>query len=192
MFEFMTLYRPVNAVVAEERGIGYSIYGLLMVFLFYAIVITFFSVMVDNLSFFSPPATGFTVSAATANRLLTLPLVFVFVLVQVPICSGAVFLVSRLFSKNGSFQKILALNYFIVSSTSLFTLLLLVPLAEFAGMVMLFLGVALSLYFLNEAFEKVFAVQSSVSVGLLILYLGLTVVLLLGFLSLTGPKVPVG
>ncbi len=172
MFEVLTFYKPIKALVEEKHRLFISIAAMAAIFIIFAAIIAAFSAGADYVSAnFGGAPQGFAAAGGLAGKLAPLPFFFALFLLGGLAGSVAVFAISRLFSKSGTLESLLAVNYFLIAACSMFVLVSFVPFAQFAGMIFLFMGAVLYLYFLNEVFEAMFAVSSGKGMMLLALYL---------------------
>jgi len=180
MFDVMTLFKPIHIVAQEPRNVSTSFANLFLVFLVYFIGVIALTVAFNVDAFVSAPLDLLT------DILIIFPSIFFFIFVAIPISSISVFLLSRIFSKTGNMIQFLSVGYFLASASSLFALVIFVPFAEFAGLILLFLGIVLFLYFLNEVMETMFAVSPAQSLFLLLIYLAVPTMFMLVVLTLFG------
>ncbi len=187
MFEVMTFYRPIKALAEEGRGFFSSALALAAVFAAFSVVI---AAVTAAMAFFSSGQFGETQLTQLAGQLtgksLLMAVLFALVFAEAIIGTLFVFAFSRLFSNKGSIEELLGINFFILASASGFALVYFVPFSQFAGIIFLFLGVVLYLYFLNEAFEAMLGVSHGKSMVLLLLYFIVPAVLLAAGLWATG------
>ena len=160
MFDVMTFYKPIDVVVEEVNPVPVSLRNMFIVFVSLSLVSVLLSVIL-NLSNPVPPA----LEKSTAMLFL-----FVFLLLQVPVSSAVVFLLSRPFSSSGNLGRFVSVNYFLLACASIFLFPVFVPFAEFAGMLLFALGAILSLYFLEETIERMFGFNSVWSFTFLAIY----------------------
>lgn len=176
IFDIITFYKPISSLAEEGKGIFESAAALFGVFALFTAVSLALRYAISP----SNPAALFQAAV------IPIASVFAFVLVQVPVASTAVFLVSRTFSSKTSLSEMVSLNYFLLACTSILMLVTIVPFAEFAGLVMLPFGLVIYTYFLEGLFEKLFGISSIQGLSLLVLYLLVTWVLLQSALYLSA------
>ena len=182
MFDIITFYKPITMLAEEGKGIGESIAALFGVFAVFLAVSAAAKFLVLSQG----------IGQIISGTLIPVVAAFIFLLVQVPLVSAAIFLVSRPFSKKSSLQNFISLNFFLLACTSLMMLVILVPFAEFAGLVMLPFGFIIYLYFLEGLMEKQFGVVSIQALSLLVFYLLITFILAQVMLVFSGVlQVPV-
>ncbi len=185
MLEVMTFYKPIKALVEENISIPGSLLRLAAVFLAFAAIISAISFAADyqGASSLSLQSEEFSV-AALVGKLMVLGTILAAILLFAFFGSLAAFILSRAFSQKGGLERLLAVNYFLLASSSMLALLYFIPFAQFAGIIFLFLGVALYLYFLNESFEAMFGLSSGKNIVLLLAYIGVPPLLALGAMKL--------
>jgi hypothetical protein len=168
MFDVMTFYKPIGIVVEENRNIFMSILLLTVVTLIYWIISSAFLAIAYSSNF---------LENFLAKSWIFIG-IFVFLIVQIPLSSTAVFIISRIFSSTGELKKLIAINYFLAASAGLLSFVIMIPFAEFAGAVFLAISFALYLYFTNEVFQKFFNISNLQSIILLIFYIGVPLLIL--------------
>lgn len=149
MFDIITFYKPIRLISKEKHSTFIEILRLVKVFLFYWLFSSALIVLVSR---------SISQDIFFKSGLVFLG-VFLFFILQAIIGCVVAFLVSRLFSSNGSFFSLLGLNYYVLSAVSLIFLVSSVPMAEFAGLIFFLLGIGLYLFFLNELFSNFFSVS---------------------------------
>ena len=161
MFDIMTFFKPVRVLTEEKRPVSSSLASLFSVFAVFLV----FSVLLSAALNFSNP-----VNAAIKKSIEVCSL-FALMLLHVPISSFFVFIFGKLFSGKGDFGQILSVFYFLAASSSLFMFLYFVPFAEFAGIVLLALGLLLYFYFVNECIQAFFALSNTKTFFMLLFYI---------------------
>lgn len=161
MFDIMTLYKPLNVLIDEGKSVVGSVLRLFGVFLFFSLLALLPGLMNTDTAF-----------QFFLNNILPIWIFFSFLVLQATFSSIAVYALSRFFSGKGTFTGFLGLNFFLLACSSVFTLVSVVPFAEFPGLILFFLGWALYLYFLGELIEIMFGLSFIKSLGLLVVYLG--------------------
>lgn len=181
MFDLATFFKPVSMFVDEAPRLPYSLKCYFSAFILFG----FFSGVLNY--FISGGISG------ALLQLRPLALSMLLFLIITPVSSAAVFAVSRLFSRKGSYVAFLSIVFFALASCCLLALTIFLPYAEFAGFVMVPLGSILFLYFLNESMGRIFGIGPVKSLFLVLVYLGSSVAMVWAaghVMSLL--KIPVG
>ncbi len=181
MIDLITFYKPVPILVEEGKPLHESVLSLLGVFAFFALLSSLLGLAVYS---GSP-------GEIIPKKIAPMAFALAFVLVQVPLSSAVVFALSRFVSKNGDFLKMVSLNFFMLSSTCLFMLIITVPFAEFAGLILFPFGLGIYLYFVLGIIEKLFRVSSLKSLALLVAYIIFSIALMAGIYLAQGLQIPV-
>lgn len=175
MFDVMTFYKPIKLVVQEQKSILYS---LIIIFIFFF----FFSA----LSIALKAILTFTVDVPSlvdvVSRMLFLLL---FLVVHVIFSSLAVFSLSRIIARRGSFTKLLSTNFFLVASATPFLLVIFIPFADFAGLLLFFLGTMIYLIFIYEAIANIFTITTLKTFLLLFLYVLVSIGVYYAFIQIS-------
>jgi hypothetical protein len=173
MFDLMTFYSPVSAVVSDPKPVAVSLSALFWVYTIFVAISVFAEVI--SMFVFGNEFMIQNISVIVGS--------FIFLLLWVPFSSGIVFVVSRLFSGKGSLEGFVSLNYFVAASSSLFMMFYFLPLSGFAGVFLFVLGAVFFLYFSDAVITKFFGVSSVGSIALLIIYVAFLPALAFGVLS---------
>jgi len=161
MFDVMTFYKPVATVFHEQKKIQLSLFSMLAFFLIFFVIASFLTALKDFSAF----------PGSLIELFLRLLVIFFILLVHVPFSSGLTFLISRLYTKKEKIGKFIETNYFLVAAASPFILIFFMPFAEFAGQILMALGVILYLYFAGESIEMHFGLSPMKSFLLSLLYI---------------------
>ncbi len=175
LFDVITFYKPIKVVSKENHFVFHEILKLFKIFVFYWLFSLGIIILVSR---------ALDINTFSNTSVIFLD-VFLFFFAQALVSSFFAFLISRIFSKTGSFLGLLGLNYYLLSAISILFLVSSVPLAEFSGLIFFMLGSGLYLFFLNELFSAFFQVSGIKSLVITIFYVFgvLLLVLLLVYLQ---------
>ena len=174
LFDVMTFYEPINNVIETDKPIQQSIISMFSFFLIFFLI----SVILETISNFELNVLNII------NKGTQFFLILVLFLVHVPLATIVIFSISRLFSKKGTLKKLLSANYFFATAVSPFVLIFFVPFAEFAGQILLFVGLGIYFYFVNESIEKIFEFSPLKTLLFSFFYIGVFVSLAYGLFSI--------
>ena len=165
MFDVMTLFKPAGIILQNPQKIEVSFIAVIVSYVLF-LVISSALLLLKGLGTFVPSLIALAVRSG---------LILFVILIHVPLASGVVFLLSRIFSRKGQLTHFVSVNYFFAAASTIFVLVFFVPFAEFAGQILLALGVILYSYFVNEAIEKLFELSPAKAFLLLLVYLAVLV-----------------
>ncbi|PIN85444.1 MAG: hypothetical protein COV47_02115 [Candidatus Diapherotrites archaeon CG11_big_fil_rev_8_21_14_0_20_37_9] len=179
LFDVLTFYKPIMTIVQEEKPILNSIITFFLVFF------TFFVPIILLVLAFN-----FSSLNIVLDKGLGMLLLFLHFFINVPLSSVVVFFISRVFTKEGNLVIFMGTNFFVMAGIIPFFLMVNVPLAEFAGLIFMALGIFLYFYFIFAILESMFKLSPLKTFFLWLIYFAMTPILLfysgLTILSLTG------
>jgi len=165
MFDVMTLFKPAGIILQEQKKIEVSFIAVIVSYILF-LVISSALLLLKGLDTFVPSLIDLGLRSG---------LIMLVILIHVPTASGIVFLLSRIFSRKGQLAHFVSVNYFFAASATLFVLVFFIPFGEFAGQILLALGVILYSYFVNETIEKLFELSPAKTFFLLLVYLAVLI-----------------